>query len=48
VQSRFYKEDTDAAETYIIVAIGRIVVVPIRNRAVVGIVVPATAQVSHG
>jgi len=36
-------EDTDAAEAYIVVAVSRIVVVPIRNGAVVGIVVPATA-----
>ena len=33
----------DAAEAYIVVRVGRIVVVPIRNGAVVGIVVPATA-----
>jgi hypothetical protein len=37
------KEDTDTAEAYIVVAVGRIVVVPIGNGAVVGIVVPATA-----
>ena len=37
------QEDTDAAEAYIVVAVSRIVVVPIRNGAVVGIVVPATA-----
>ena len=37
------QEDTTNAEAYIVVAIGRIVVVPIGNGAVVGIVVPATA-----
>ncbi len=37
------QEDTDTAEAYIVVAVGRIVVVPIGNGAVVGIVVPATA-----
>ena len=36
------QEDTDAAEAYIVVAVSRIVVVPIGNGAVVGIVVPAT------
>ena len=40
-------EDTTQAKANIVVAIGRIVVVPIGNVAVVGIVVPATAQVSH-
>lgn len=38
-----YLEDTDAAEANIVVRVGRIVVVTIRNGAVVGIVVPATA-----
>ncbi len=33
----------DQAEAYIVVRVGRIAVVPIRNGAVVGIVVPATA-----
>ena len=36
------QEDTDTAEAYIVVAVGRIVVVTIGNGAVVGIVVPAT------
>ncbi len=36
-------KDTDAAEAYVVVRVGRVVVVPIRNGAVVGIVVPATA-----
>ncbi len=37
------QEDTTNAEANIIVAVGRIVVVPVRYGAVVGIVVPATA-----
>ena len=37
------QEDTTQAEAYVVVAVGRIVVVPIGNGAVVGIVVPATA-----
>jgi hypothetical protein len=37
------QEDTANAEAYIVVCVGRIVVVTIRNGAVVGIVVPATA-----
>ena len=37
-----YSENTDQAEAYIVVRVGRIVVVPIGNGAVVGIVVPAT------
>jgi hypothetical protein len=36
-------EDTDTAEAYIVVAVSSVVVVPIGNDAVVGIVVPATA-----
>jgi hypothetical protein len=35
-------EDANTAEAYIVVAVSRIVVVPIGNGAVVGIVVPAT------
>ena len=36
-------EYTDAAKAYIVVAVSSIVVVPIGNGAVVGIVVPAAA-----
>lgn len=38
-----YLEDTDDAEPYVVVRVRRIVVVTIRNSAVAGIVVPATA-----
>jgi hypothetical protein len=43
LQSRFLSENTAKAEAYIVVGIRGIVVVPIGNGAVVGIVVPATA-----
>jgi len=42
LQSRFLFENTAKAEAYIVVAVRGIIVVPIRNGAVVGIVVPAT------
>ena len=42
-QKQKSRGNPDTAEAYIVVAVGRIVVVPIGNGAVVGIVVPATA-----
>jgi len=43
IQDKFFDEDTEDAEADVVVAVGCVVVVPVGNSAVVGIVVPATA-----